>query len=443
MSIAVHPRPGKVVSIIKTNENDILNDQNQSSHGIKLSKNIISSVNNNKICKVCIRSKSEYCCPTCFIPYCSLNCYKKHNIDCLELFSKQRIKDQLDFEKSLESNDESFKQSEILDFEKSLECFNNFPDESFQSSDYESDDDIDDDIREYDKDNNDELLLIAKKLNENNFNFSTLSEKEKEIIMKEITSNANLANLNKLSQIHSLSKQHPWWKGGDLYFSCENLIESIPNRWKEESLQLLTHFHDISCIVSLSSPIQASQMNCIFGLLFSYILQKDFISEFSWDDISIGEFMKHTYALSGMNINHLFMNGIHDVIATIISNSRLCNLHCSKDIIKEILHDVKKILKIQGYCFLSIFHIWYISYLSLSNVIDINQKPLKSQLFESIIIFNKDFNKPIKKTNHIKEIELICRKLYFMTKVAVRIDDSNEMRQSMIVILDDYLLNHI
>ncbi|XP_071717483.1 uncharacterized protein [Rutidosis leptorrhynchoides] len=31
-----------------------------------------------KCCKICENTESKYKCPTCFIPYCSLTCFKKH-----------------------------------------------------------------------------------------------------------------------------------------------------------------------------------------------------------------------------------------------------------------------------------------------------------------------------------------------------------------------------
>ena len=51
-----------------------------------------------KVCLVCTVNVSSYCCPQCFIPYCSSQCYLRHGADCTEAFSRQRVKAILDLE---------------------------------------------------------------------------------------------------------------------------------------------------------------------------------------------------------------------------------------------------------------------------------------------------------------------------------------------------------
>jgi hypothetical protein len=57
------------------------------------------SGSSGKICLVCAVNKSSYCCPRCYVPYCSASCFSRHNVQCTENFSKQRVKDVLDAEK--------------------------------------------------------------------------------------------------------------------------------------------------------------------------------------------------------------------------------------------------------------------------------------------------------------------------------------------------------
>lgn len=66
-------------------------------HDLKPTESIGSSVT-GKVCLVCTVNVSSYCCPQCFIPYCSSNCYLKHGVECTEAFSRQRVKSVLDLE---------------------------------------------------------------------------------------------------------------------------------------------------------------------------------------------------------------------------------------------------------------------------------------------------------------------------------------------------------
>jgi len=47
------------------------------------------------ICHVCTKSTSKYKCPRCNVPYCSLKCYKKHDVDCTEEFYKEWVEEEM------------------------------------------------------------------------------------------------------------------------------------------------------------------------------------------------------------------------------------------------------------------------------------------------------------------------------------------------------------
>lgn len=59
----------------------------------------IRSDGEGKTCLVCASRKSIYTCPNCFVHYCCSACYKQHNVDCTEEFSRERVKQVLDLEK--------------------------------------------------------------------------------------------------------------------------------------------------------------------------------------------------------------------------------------------------------------------------------------------------------------------------------------------------------
>ena len=61
-------------------------------------KESFGSTVTGKVCLVCTVNTSSYCCPQCFVPYCSSQCYLRHGADCTELFSRQRVKAVLDLE---------------------------------------------------------------------------------------------------------------------------------------------------------------------------------------------------------------------------------------------------------------------------------------------------------------------------------------------------------
>ena len=92
--------PGNSVMIspaITTNLRSRVSKKEVKLHDLKPTESIGSSAT-GKVCLVCTVNVSSYCCPQCFIPYCSSNCYLKHGVECTEAFSRQRVKSVLDLE---------------------------------------------------------------------------------------------------------------------------------------------------------------------------------------------------------------------------------------------------------------------------------------------------------------------------------------------------------
>ena len=58
--------------------------------------NSLSSLNpKHRICRVCTKTVSRYTCPRCNIPYCALDCYQTHGLECTEAFAKQHVENEM------------------------------------------------------------------------------------------------------------------------------------------------------------------------------------------------------------------------------------------------------------------------------------------------------------------------------------------------------------
>eukprot|EP00002_Diphylleia_rotans_P039838 TRINITY_DN9337_c0_g1_i1.p1 TRINITY_DN9337_c0_g1~~TRINITY_DN9337_c0_g1_i1.p1 ORF type:complete len:237 (+),score=24.06 TRINITY_DN9337_c0_g1_i1:69-779(+) len=49
----------------------------------------------HRVCHTCTRKVSKYMCPRCNAPYCSLECYKNHNVRCTDEFYGSQLKEML------------------------------------------------------------------------------------------------------------------------------------------------------------------------------------------------------------------------------------------------------------------------------------------------------------------------------------------------------------
>ena len=54
----------------------------------------------NRVCVICTEKRAAYTCPRCFVVYCSLSCYKRHNKGiCTEEMAKDKVREVLEAEK--------------------------------------------------------------------------------------------------------------------------------------------------------------------------------------------------------------------------------------------------------------------------------------------------------------------------------------------------------
>jgi hypothetical protein len=65
----------------------------------------------NAKCSTCQKNDFKYICPKCKIKYCSVECYKQHNVDCTESFYKNQVEEDLKSTKVSEEEGKQFRRT--------------------------------------------------------------------------------------------------------------------------------------------------------------------------------------------------------------------------------------------------------------------------------------------------------------------------------------------
>ena len=108
-------------------------------------------------CKICNNNQEvKYVCPKCKVPYCSMECYKKHNESCTEEFYKNNVIQELKNTKFNEEEKKNFREK-LKNYQEKL----NLIDENYEQL-KDEDDIINKKILHYEE--------ILKKMNEDKFN---------------------------------------------------------------------------------------------------------------------------------------------------------------------------------------------------------------------------------------------------------------------------------
>ena len=108
-------------------------------------------------CKICNNNQEvKYVCPKCKVPYCSMQCYKKHNESCTEEFYKSNVIQELKNTKFSEEEKKNFREK-LKNYQEKL----NLIDEKYEQL-KDEDDIINKKILHYEE--------ILKKMNEDKFN---------------------------------------------------------------------------------------------------------------------------------------------------------------------------------------------------------------------------------------------------------------------------------
>ena len=96
------------------------------------------NINKNKIgqkCSICNTNEVKYICPKCKVPYCSMDCYKKHNKECTEEFYKKNVIEELKSMKFKEDESKKYREK-LKDYQEKL----NLIDEKYDQIKKEDDD---------------------------------------------------------------------------------------------------------------------------------------------------------------------------------------------------------------------------------------------------------------------------------------------------------------
>ena len=132
-----------------------------------------------QICHVCNEKYSRYKCPRCGAVYCSLGCYKQHDVKCTSLFYNESILESIKNEKSTKE--------EQISMAKKLKKFYNESNESIE---------INDEIL------NENIEKLKKLAIEDKITFNDLTELQK----IEFKQSIRKGNLNK-----HIKLWEPWW----------------------------------------------------------------------------------------------------------------------------------------------------------------------------------------------------------------------------------------
>ena len=123
----------------------------------KNNKENIFDVKEKQKCKICNNNQEvKYVCPKCKVPYCSMECYKKHNESCTEEFYKSNVIQELKNTKFNEEEKKNFREK-LKNYQEKL----NLIDEKYEQL-KDEDDIINKKILHYEE--------ILKKMNEDKFN---------------------------------------------------------------------------------------------------------------------------------------------------------------------------------------------------------------------------------------------------------------------------------
>lgn len=331
--------------------------QTHSKKSIKISPSLETDVDKGVLCGMC-QKISKYCCPSCFFPFCSLECYKRHSHDCLEAFYRQRVNSVLSFE----GKDNNGNLSPSLACKESQGMLENASEKHEANLD-ESFDDIDE--------SDDTLRQIAQYLHENEFNTTLLSSEQRSFLDKQLLKASRQLRLSSSFSRHESdskddnSSWKPWWEGGGLpyivqaFHISDDVIESLPHRWfhlaghfihgMKASIESLYHTSSVS--KRLSSPTIKYH---ILSVLLAYVS----IVRMYVDEVKNG--VHSVIQVSCLCDRSYRPSSVHDVIETFVRNSAYIpgfqSMNPSR--VKLLLKDVLDLLAVENYSTMALLDTW-------------------------------------------------------------------------------------
>ena len=287
-----------------------------------------------KLCYVCNTRASLYCCRHCFSYYCSVPCYQQHGLACTEAFYRQKVKGVLDFEKAADNNASQSNQRHM------------------NTSSHESQREGDDYI--------DRILL---KLEENDCDFSKLTEEEMGLLK-----DASSADITSLSQV-TLWK--PWWEElvvelGDADSNPSSVADcNIGSlRW----IQALVAFQSLKKVPSIAALLLQQHprfhKNLVYqylGIVFGYVVtMKRYNGE--WEHGSLVEAL----VSSSPFVEKCFQpTNVKDCILLIAEYSQRSDEALTNASIYLLLQDCIKILESNDKLVYSLLQMWVVGSASI------------------------------------------------------------------------------
>lgn len=205
-------------------------------------KELIGSVSSGKVCLVCTKNTSSYCCPHCYIPYCSSVCYTKHDIRCTERFNRQRVKNVLEYEKKTNIQTDDLKRNESNENKKKKVLYGNYSDNA--EYDYQENTNLSEDQNNYgddndesdgdDSDNFDSGQKLSNNVNNNLNLVNTIQMHELNI------NNTNISNVNNATNIDASSIDINNMNDIDINNIPRNIPQNIPKRLLNSLIKLWT-----------------------------------------------------------------------------------------------------------------------------------------------------------------------------------------------------------
>ncbi|TIB70317.1 hypothetical protein E3Q17_00001 [Wallemia mellicola] len=176
--------------------------------------NKIQGSANQSVCVICTINTSQYICPNCNIPYCSLNCFKSEvHSDCNQNFTNNQLKDELSINN----------QSNLLEKKKALDLLKKFNEEN----------DIDE-FNEIDDDTMQRLASLDLESSDPSTILNALSKEERDQF-ENLTNPSNSATLTRLLHLYQQSF-HPWYIDDDN--NSENESDDLLDKPEAKSFDL-------------------------------------------------------------------------------------------------------------------------------------------------------------------------------------------------------------
>jgi len=102
---------GKGTELPESSKNELLIGELISSSQSSSAANANNYKKQIIICAICTKDEYKYICPKCKVKYCSVKCFKDHNIDCTENFYKNCVEEELKSTKIEAKEKQSFKRN--------------------------------------------------------------------------------------------------------------------------------------------------------------------------------------------------------------------------------------------------------------------------------------------------------------------------------------------